>query len=255
MRTSERPLLKHLVQRLPELRINAKLINLCLLVHICFTRAVSSVGNHLEAPSAYPTTQNTMKASTTASIVLGLLSNPAMATDPVKSQIEVPVGGVTFKLSKFHDGRTTPYRLYFWDEYLTGSSYRFGKTGYLEYFKAGSEVYYDRMEKTDGSVAYKSKEASESGGRHEANDHMATMNQEAVGCDDCVDDLAVLCGYSLPMFCESTDKSYLGMSGAASVDIVCDNYKGICSILEAGCATLCDAENGHSEWTRNYSGK
>lgn len=191
-----------------------------------------------------------MKAFTTASALLGLLPSPAMATEAVKSQAELSVGGVTFKLSRFHDGRVTPYRLYFWDEEITGSSYRFGRGGHLEYFKAGSEVYYDRMETDDGKLTFKSKEAVESRDRAEKDDKMV-MHQELPDCTDCTADLAAVCDLGLPMFCDQMEWSSLDHDGAYSAEIVCKAYESLCDILHAGCVEICIGELEYSELTRS----
>lgn len=73
-------------------------------------------------------------------IVLGLLPDPEQAAY-ANQQHSIKVGGHhTFKLSSFDDGRSTPYRVSFWDDSITGSSYRFGEDGNLVYFKAGSKI-------------------------------------------------------------------------------------------------------------------
>lgn len=57
--------------------------------------------------------------------------------------MSIKQGDHKFKLTGFGDGRSTPHRISFWDDSLTGSSYRFDAYGNLVYFKAGSQIYYD----------------------------------------------------------------------------------------------------------------
>lgn len=194
-----------------------------------------------------------MKAFTTASFLLGLLS--AFSTSsaltpypgPVKAQAEYTTQeGVTFRASRFNDGRSTPYRIYFWDEHLTGSSYRFSPEGHVVYFKAGDEVYYDRMEKNDGSLAFKRKEAKDAGGR----DGNMPMDQGLFDCDGCTADLAAVCDYGLPSFCANVDEYHLSHEGAYSVGILCRNYQELCFALQEACDTICVAELEQSESTR-----
>lgn len=82
-------------------------------------------------------------------------------------QLKIPENGYTFRVSRFDDGRKTPYRIYFWNEALTGSSYRFDGNGDLVYFKAGSEVYYDVF-KNDIHEAIEFSRKPESDGGKEA---------------------------------------------------------------------------------------
>eukprot|EP00752_Nemacystus_decipiens_P006195 g5590.t1 len=178
-----------------------------------------------------------MKASATTSVLLGLLSRSAVATEPVKAQAEIPVGDVTFRVSRFTDGRSTPYRIYFWDKHITGSSYRFGQDGHLEYFKAGDEVYYDRTEKDNGLLTYSHKGAKDSGRSHE--DKMPMMDQGVFTCDDCVADLAAVCEAGLPAFCDNVDETRLGQAGAYSVGVLCHSAGALCSTLQDGCDAIC----------------
>ena len=189
-----------------------------------------------------------MKAFTTTSALLGLLSTPATATEPVKAQAEVSLGDVTFRLSRFNDGRSTPYRIYFWDKHITGSSYRFSQSGHLEYFKAGDEVYYDRTEKESRSLVYKTKEAKDSGDRHE---DKVPMTSGDFTCDDCVADLAAVCGTGLPDFCADVDESYLGRAGVYSVGILCHYAETLCSTSQDGCDAICLSELEQSELVRD----
>lgn len=69
--------------------------------------------------------------TSTVAALLGQLSALAMVAQAAQKKIEIPAAGYTFKLSLFDDGRTTPYRVFFADEYLTGSSYRLSAEGTL----------------------------------------------------------------------------------------------------------------------------
>lgn len=191
------------------------------------------------------------KAFTTASI-LGLLSAPALGrvstpAAAVQEMLEIEEGGIKFKVSRFTDGRSTPYRVYFWDEYLAGSSYRFSAQGHVEYFKAGSEVYYDRMEMDDESLTYlmkpKTRERStKTGGK----DDLPTS-----GCAECTVALDAVCGTGLPMFCDKVRRSSLGPDGADSVEILCGAQEGACATAEGFCNLVCAAEQEPSELTRS----
>lgn len=195
-----------------------------------------------------------MKASTTASI-LGLLSAPAlgmvsMPAAAVQESFRVEEGGVKFKVSRYIDGRSTPYRVYFWDRHLSGSTYRFGPVGHVEYFSAGSEVYYDRMEMDDESVTYSARtkirdDESTTGSAHVPEEAMLTA-----GCNECLMAWDAVCGVGLPVFCSKVRRHYLGEDGAASVEILCDRQDGACDTTKRLCDHICDAEN-QSESTRS----
>lgn len=190
-----------------------------------------------------------MKPSTTASVLLGLLSAPALAMPSKASQqIEVAEGGVRFKVTRFGDGRTTPYRIYFWDKVLTGSSYRFNKDGDVVYFKAGSKVYYDRQEVKDGSVTFMSKsEAKHEGGDSKADDSSSDDEEfTTFDCTQCTTALSAVCDFGLPAFCDKLDPHCLHRDGYYSVSTLCNNYEGACATSVAACEQVCADELGES---------
>eukprot|EP00903_Cladosiphon_okamuranus_P007826 g7572.t1 len=185
-----------------------------------------------------------MKASTTASILLGVMSASSTSSattpypEPVKSQAEYTTeAGVTFRATRFDDGRSTPYRIYFWDKHITGSSYRLSEEGHVVYFKAGEEVYYDRAEKDDGSLVFQRKEAT-NGGKHSSN----MLAEVPFDCDSCTADLAAVCYTGLPKFCEDIDADHLGHEGVYSVGILCGGYEELCSAFQQLCDSICVAE-------------
>eukprot|EP00903_Cladosiphon_okamuranus_P007811 g7557.t1 len=189
-----------------------------------------------------------MKAATTTSI-LGLLFASALARvhipSPVQETVEIEEGGVTFKVSRFTDGRSTPYRVYFWDEHLTGSSYRLSSEGHVEYFKAGDEVYYDRMEMDDESLTYLMKEKK----RDRSTEKVDQPPEETLGtrgCSECRLVYDAVCGMGLPMFCDRVRRHSLGDDGADSVDILCDNLDGACATAEGYCDLVCSVEEGET---------
>ena len=184
-----------------------------------------------------------MKASTIASVLLGLLSGTAVDATAAQLVVPSPDDKVKFKLTKFTDGRTTPYRLYFWDHHLTGSSYRFDQHGDLVYFKAGSEVYHNRKE-VDGSITFDMKPETKNHDRVKP-DYGAKMPDdfELPDCDECVDDLNLLVP-GLPSFCENVESSSLGSDGQASVTILCTYRDFLVSTLTGICEALCATEQG-----------
>ncbi len=210
-----------------------------------------------------------MKTSTIASALLGLLSSPVVsAEEPL--QLKIPSGDdqYVFTLTKFMDGRSKPYRVYFWDDMLTGSSYRVDQNGDVVYFKAGSEVYFKMKEAEDGSITFKMKEERkmqktvEEGSRRRKmlmtkdvmsdNDVEITkdmvVNEDRVmlseddertaQCTECMDDLDVI-GFTLPKFCQYVDFHSLGSDGQKSVKILCGYEKVLVDGLESICYDIC----------------
>lgn len=158
--------------------------------------------------------------------------------------------GSTFRVTRFDDGRDTPYRIFFWNEALTGSSYRFDGNGDLVYFKAGSEVYYDVVKNdSDGTIEF-SRKAERSSEREAHDDGPMHDFREEFSCDQCSEALSAVCGAGtgheggLYEFCDAVDVSALGSDGADSVEILCDNYGNACAKATALCGAVCDA----GEW-------
>ena len=186
------------------------------------------------------------KASAASCVLLGLLSASCARTmepEPIKAQVEVDLGGVTFKASRFTDGRSTPYRIYFWDEHITGSSYRLSAEGHVVYFKAGDEVYHDRMEHPDGAIEFAFDAAKNGGGHREK----TPIDEGLFSCEDCTADLAAVCAVGLPDFCSNIKRHTLGYAGDYSVEILCSSYETLCFAMQEGCDTLCAAEQEPSE--------
>lgn len=189
-----------------------------------------------------------MKACTTAPI-LGLLAVPAWARmAAVKESLEIEEKGVNFQISRFTDGRSTPYRIYFGDKHLSGSSYRLSQRGHVEYFKAGSEVYYDRMEMDDESLTYLMKtktraRSPETGAHH--------LEQDLPGCDECTMTWDVVCEVGLPMFCDKIRRHSLSDDGADSVEMMCGRQEGACDTAKRLCEHVCAAEKVQSELIRH----
>ncbi|CAB1098072.1 unnamed protein product [Ectocarpus sp. CCAP 1310/34] len=180
--------------------------------------------------------------TTTVGVLLGQLSSLATVAQAAQKKIEIPAGGYTFKLSLFDDGRTTPYRVFFADEYLTGSSYRLSADGHVQYFKAGAELYFDRMVQDDNSITF-SKKPSESRkhgkGRPEPHDDYDFSSSEANFCTECTEAITATCYSGLPEFCTMVDRSILGNDGLQSMRALCHNYKEVCTIVEDSCHYLC----------------
>lgn len=192
------------------------------------------------------------KPSTTASVLLGLLSgssmtaaSPLLPSVPTKQQFKVTEGGVKFKVTHFDDGRRTPYRLYFWDNALTGSSYRFKEDGDVVYFKAGSNVYYDRTEKDNGTLHFLLKHEK----KHKRHGMGGESSNEECGdfnCAQCTAAVYALCDSGLPAFCGGLDLGCLHRDGSKSVSIVCHNYEGVCTTLATACDETCGDQPGES---------
>lgn len=180
--------------------------------------------------------------TTTVAVLLGQLSSLATVAQAAQKKIEIPAGGYTFKLSLFDDGRTTPYRVFFADEYLTGSSYRLSADGHVQYFKAGAELYFDRMVQDDHSITF-SKKQSESRkhgkGRPEPHDDYDFSSSEAIFCTECTEAIVATCYSGLPEFCTMVDRSILGYDGLQSMRALCHNYEEVCTIVEDSCHYLC----------------
>lgn len=166
----------------------------------------------------------------------------------VNQQIEVTEGGVTFRVSRFGDGRTTPYRIYFWDNALTGSSYRFDEDGHVMYFKAGSKVYFDRTERDDGSLHFMSKREMNHKGHGKMDSSFSSDDEEftTFDCAQCTTALSAVCDSGLPEFCDGLDPHCLHRDGYSSVRTVCINYESACATAFGACAAVCANEAGES---------
>lgn len=173
-------------------------------------------------------------------------------------QLKIPENGYTFRVSRFDDGRKTPYRIYFWNEALTGSSYRFDGNGDLVYFKAGSEVYYDVFKNDIHEAIEFSRKPESDGGKKRDDDyefhddaskgdnHMQPFREE-FSCNQCSEALSAVCGAGsghiggLHKFCDAVDLSALGDDGAGSVRILCENSDNACTKAIAACDSVCGA--------------
>ena len=166
-------------------------------------------------------------------------------------QMKVQENDHTFKVTRFEGGRNTPFRIYFWNEALTGSSYRFSVNGDIMYFKAGSEVYYDVSHGGgDGPIEFRKKAESGGGGKphgddyHNADDPVEDSRQE-FGCYQCIEAVSAVCGDGwehpggLFKFCDTVDTSALGSDGALSVEILCGSAHNTCSKAVGVCASAC----------------
>lgn len=180
--------------------------------------------------------------TTTVAVLLGQLSALAAVAQAAQKMIEIPAGGYTFKLSLFDDGRTTPYRVFFADEYLTGSSYRLSADGHVQYFKAGAELYFDRTVQDDHSITFSKKpsEGRKHGkGRGGPHDDYHYPSSEEPFCTQCTEAIASICYSGLPEFCTMVDQSNFGYDGLQSMRVVCHNYGEVCTIVEDACHYLC----------------
>lgn len=194
----------------------------------------------------------TSTITTTAWSLLGLLSGPTLAAKAPQQQAKIQEGGYTFKVSRYDDDRARPYRVFFWDDHLTGSSYRLDADGHVRYFKAGAEVYYDRAEKGDYSLTFKKKLE----GHRMGPDGKGPGDDEelpGLNCDDCSVALEAVCDSGLPAFCKAIKKSMLGHDGKKSVDVLCANHKGACAKAKAACEGVCAAEEGEDRPTSGYA--
>ena len=174
-------------------------------------------------------------------------------------QFEIPIDGYTFRVSRFSDERDTPYRLYFRDEHLSGSSYRFDDDGNLVYFKAGSEVY-SKISVDDMHLEFTRKNKSRGGKKHDDDhDHhrdSANYIWEEWSCDQCTEGLADICGDEgrgpggLNELCGSVDYHALGSDGARSVGILCDRSVALCATAAGACDMTCNPGESHASLMR-----
>lgn len=167
-----------------------------------------------------------------------------------KQQMSISENGHAFKVSRFADGRSTPYRIYFWDELLTGSSYRFDGNGDLVYFKAGSEVYYDIYKSdVDGDIKFSLKAESSGGESPEydvkSDDPVQDIRENEFSCYQCWETVSAVCGDGrfrvggLYKFCGAIDLQALDNDGTTSAEILCENADNTCSKAVAECASYC----------------
>lgn len=199
-----------------------------------------------------------MKYSAAATaFLLGLLAGTVVVTDAGWDQIQIDDDGITFKVRRYDDGRTTPYRLIFSDG--DTSLYRIRYDGRVTYFKAGSEKYnvkYRRngnirkvIRKDNGARTLLADDLSEdfveTEGRLDegisAEGASPTEHRHLTyACEDCEEAWDVVCGPALSYICELVGNEIFGTVGSQSIDTACDQFGSLCGSLSAGEA--CDGE-------------
>lgn len=203
-----------------------------------------------------------MKTSPVICLFLGLWSFGSFRTEALQITVKEPRSGTTFKVSKLDDVRNTPYRVYFWDDTLRGSSYRFDEAGDLAYLRVDREVYYD-IEKNDGAAegynaSFGKKDvggrrmlvgeggAEEDGYAHlsqdaETDGAQAGRRRRLDDCTDCEVAWNAVCDTGLPVVCGMVGHPSLGDAGASSLGKMCSGFGSLCSSLSAdsACGGLC----------------
>lgn len=171
-------------------------------------------------------------------------------------QMRIKENGYLFKVTRFEGGLNAPYRIYFWNDDLTGSTYRFDGNGDLVYFKAGSEIYHNIVhDDVHGTIEFSRKAESGGGGKtydddHKAGDPPMQDSREEFNCYQCWEALSAVCGAvfghvgGLERLCGAVDRYTLGSDGADSVGILCDNWSGTCANAMSQCVSAC----GIGEW-------
>ena len=152
-------------------------------------------------------------------------------------QFETNEGGHKLRFTAFDDARNAPYRIYFWDESLTGSSFRFDDMGSLVYFKAGSSIHHDAVRNEHGTIEFSVKHESDAG-KTTAPAIPEDHRDESATCPQCSEALYHVCDYGLPAFCQ--DVAPLDADeGRRSVKILCDNYAAACAAAITDCDSTC----------------
>ena len=192
-------------------------------------------------------------------IAAASLASSSEGTMAAHQQLQIRDGGFTFKVSRYN-GRKTPYRVYFWDKALSGSSYRFDEGGKLVYFKAGSEVYSKvSIDPAGGGIEF-SRTTESRGGKNDEDDHYPGTGYawEDFSCAQC-SSLQNVCGSEgsesggLSEFCHAVNPAALGSDGTASVKILCDHRVHMCAKVATACDSKCDT--GERYASTNQLGK
>lgn len=202
-----------------------------------------------------------MKTSSVAPLFLGVWSPGLFFTGALQIVVKEPRSGTTFKVSKFDDGRSTPYRVYFWDDSLRGSSYRFDMAGDLAYIRVGTEVYYDIEQNGTAEGSTTSFASKDAGGRmlvgegegEGEEDSYVYLSQDAEtdgarvdrlrrlnDCSDCAVAWSAVCDTGLPGVCGMVGLPSLGDAGASSLEKMCSSFGSLCSSLSTDAA--CDGQ-------------
>ena len=199
-----------------------------------------------------------MKSSTAATtFLLGLLAGTVVVTDAGWDQIKIKDNGITFKVRRYDDGRTTPYRLIFRDG--EKSLYKIRYDGRVTHFKGGSEKY---KVKYRGNGDIREVIRKDNGVRMLLADDLnedfvetedlldESISAEGISptehrrltyaCDDCEEAWDVVCGPALSYICELVGNEILGTVGSQSVDTACDQFGSLCGSLSA--EEACDGE-------------
>lgn len=144
------------------------------------------------------------------------------------------------RLTAFGDARKSPYRVYFWDEYLTGSSYRFDDLGRLLYFAAGSYIY-TPVHNVDGTMDFSAKYKPDGMKTPSKSETPHDHYDESDACPQCSKAMYHLCGYGLPEFCDNIALSGLEAEeeGRVSANILCNNYITACAAATVTCGSVC----------------
>ena len=180
-------------------------------------------------------------------VAAAFLVSSSDGTMSTHQQLKITEGDHKFRVSRYDDGRRAPYRIYFWDKALTGSSYRFDGSGNLVYFKAGSEVYSKVSISPAGGGIEVSRKTESRGGENDHDDHHPETNYawEDFSCSQC-SFLQDVCGREggepggLSEFCHAVDLAALGSDGSDSVKILCDHHVSMCAKVAMACDSKCD---------------
>lgn len=197
-----------------------------------------------------------MKMSTIPAF-LGVLLVDTFAVQAARDRMTVEEGGVSFKVDRYDDGRSRPYRVIFTQDGVR-SRYRFNTDGYVMNIKTGSETY-KVLYRSDGDL--KRVDLTSSGRRtldEEVREASAVVEQDNLfesdrrrrlyACGHCAEAWDAICNGGVLSVCALVGYGTpLSAVAEASIETMCGTFGEACLRLDACDACAGQCEGGDDE--------
>lgn len=201
-----------------------------------------------------------MKTRPTIAAFLGASSMfDLFAAEAARDRITVEAGGVSFKIDRYDDGRSKPYRVIFTEDGVR-SAYKFNIDGFVTNIKTGSEEYKvlyrsngdlkrvdltsSRRRRLDLAEEVEEEDHEEEESTEvEGSNLRSTRGRRLYSCDHCAEAWDAICDEGVRSVCALVGYgSPLSAVAQASIDIMCETFGDACSRSGAceACAGQCE---------------
>lgn len=205
-------------------------------------------------------------AASMALALLALLAADHMpAAEAARESMTVEAGGITFKVDRYDDGRSKPYKVTFTDDGVK-STYRFNAAGFVTNIVVGSEKYKVQYESNGDLSKVKRTSSGRRGllvgaeGQNEEAEDGLLVGGDGLGllqvndnhrrlyaCDDCVEAWDAVCDDGVPSLCDLVDYGRpITSAAAASIATMCDVMGGGACSSSGGpeaCSGQCESDD------------